>query len=54
MWPSQRGSVKYGEAYVEQGQTYYEEKYKDRLLRNLAKRAKEFGLQLTPLETVTP
>lgn len=29
-------------------------KYKDRLLRNLSKRAKEFGLQLTPLETVTP
>jgi transposase len=46
--------LKFGEAYVEQGQTYYEEKYKDRLLRNLSKRAKEFGLQLTPLETVTP
>ena len=46
--------LKFGEAYVEQGQTYYEEKYKDRLLRNLSKRAKEFGLQLTPLEPVTP
>jgi transposase len=46
--------LKFGEAYVEQGQTYYEEKCKDRLLRNLSKRAKEFGLQLTPLATVTP
>src|ERR1700675_508727 len=34
--------LKFGKAYVEQGQIYYEEKYKDRLLRNLSKRAKEF------------
>jgi transposase len=39
--------LKFGEAYVEQGQTYYEEKYKERLVRNLSKRAKEFGFQLT-------
>ena len=45
--------LKYGAAYVEQGQTYYEEKYKERLLRNLSKRAKEFGLQLTPCEPST-
>src|SRR5260221_1735895 len=42
--------LKFGAAYVEQGQAYYEQKYKDRLLRNLSKRAKEFGFQLTPLE----
>lgn len=41
--------LKFGAAYVEQGQAYYEQKCKDRLLRNLSKRAKEFGFQLTPL-----
>jgi transposase len=46
--------LKFGEAYVEQGQTYYEERYKERVLRNLGKRAKAFGLQLTPLEPLTP
>jgi transposase len=30
--------------------TYYEQKYKERLPRNLNRRAKEFGFQLTPLE----
>jgi transposase len=44
---------KFGATYVEQGQAYYEQKYKDRLLRNLNKRAKEFGFQLTPLEPAT-
>jgi hypothetical protein len=43
----------FGAAYVEQGQTYYEEKYKERLLRNLSKRAKEFGFQLTPFQPAT-
>jgi hypothetical protein len=46
--------LKFGAAYVEQGQTYYEERYKERLVRNLSKRAKEFGLQLTPLQPLTP
>src|SRR5258708_38365696 len=45
--------LKFGATYVEQGQAYYEQKYKDRLLRNLSKRAKEFGFQLTPLEPAT-
>src|SRR5260221_4250434 len=40
--------LKFGATYVEQGQAYYEQKYKDRLLRNLSKRVKEFGFQLTP------
>ena len=40
--------LKFGETYVERGQTYYETKYKERLLRNLNRRAKEFGLQLAP------
>jgi transposase len=46
--------LKFGAAYVEQGQTYYEDRYKERAVRNLSKRAKEFGLQLTPLGAVTP
>ena len=40
--------LKFGEAYVEAGQDYYETKYKDRLLRNLQKRAANLGFQLTP------
>jgi hypothetical protein len=45
--------LKFGAAYVEQGQTYYEERYKERSLHNLSKRAKEFGFQLTPFEAAT-
>jgi transposase len=45
--------LKFGAAYVEQGQTYYEERYKDRLLHNLSKRAKECGFQLTPFGPAT-
>jgi hypothetical protein len=47
-------SAKAGELhYAEHGQTYYEEKYKERLLHNLSKRAKELGFQLTPFEPAT-
>jgi hypothetical protein len=45
--------LKFGASYVEQGQNYYEEKYKERLLRNLSRRAKEFGFKLTPCELAT-
>ena len=45
--------LKFGAAYVEQGQTYYEQRYKERLLRNLSRRAKEFGFQLMPLGPAT-
>ena len=45
--------LKFGAAYVEQGQTYYEERYKERLLHNLSKRAKELGFQLTPSQPAT-
>jgi len=37
-----------GEEYVDQGQTYYEEKYRERVLKNLTKRAEALGFQLTP------
>jgi hypothetical protein len=39
----QRTTLKFGAACVEQGPTYYEERYKERLLHNLTKRAKELG-----------
>jgi transposase len=45
--------LKFGAAYVEQGQNYYEQRYKARLLNNLGKRAKELGFQLTPFPPAT-
>jgi|SRR5580704_3706625 transposase len=52
--------LKFGAAYVEQGTgsnllptTNKSTKNKERLLRNLTRRAKEFGFQLTPLEPTT-
>lgn len=38
--------LKHGEEYVEQGMSYYEEAYKDRLVKGLTKRAKELGFTL--------
>jgi transposase len=37
-----------GEQYVDQGQLYYEERYRERVVRNLAKKANELGMQLVP------
>ncbi len=37
-----------GETYVDQGQEYYEERYRERVLRNLKRKAKQFGLELHP------
>jgi transposase len=38
-----------GEEYVDQGQEYYEEKYRQRVIKNLTKRAEQIGFQLTPM-----
>ena len=35
-----------GEEYTDQGQQYYEERYRDRVVRQLAKRARELGMDL--------
>ena len=45
--------LKHGSEYVDMGQDYYERQYQERVVRNLARRAKEFGLVLVqdPLET---
>jgi hypothetical protein len=37
-----------GEGYVDQGQAYYEEKYRERVLKNLSNRAEVLGFQLIP------
>ena len=37
-----------GEEYVDQGQAYYEENYRERALKNLSKRAEVLGFQLIP------
>ena len=37
-----------GEEYTDQGQLYYEERYRQRVVRNLTKKAAELGMQLLP------
>lgn len=34
--------------YTDRGQGYFEERYRQRVLHNLAQRAKAMGMQLTP------
>ena len=43
-----------GTEYVESGLHYYEEQYKERLLKGLQKRAKELGCILVPLSLTDP
>lgn len=43
----------HGKAYVDMGAEYYERQYRERVLKNLAKRAAQFDLALirvTPIE----
>ncbi len=44
--------LKYGTEYVDKGQDYYEQRYKDRVVKNLQRRAKELGYQITSLAAV--
>jgi hypothetical protein len=47
--------LKYGRDYTDIGQQQYDNQFKERALRSLARRAKEFGLQLVPNpEAVVP
>jgi hypothetical protein len=34
---------KYGQEYVEKGMEYYDTRYKEKVVKNLIKRAREFG-----------
>jgi hypothetical protein len=40
-----------GQAFVEAGQDEYEERYRQRVVQNLTRRAQQLGFQLTPRET---
>jgi len=44
--------LKYGKEYVEQGQNYYEEKYRDRLVKNLQRRAQQMGFKLVAVSNL--
>jgi transposase len=41
-----------GQAYVEAGQQYYEERYRERVVQSLTKRAQTLGFQLIPTAEV--
>ncbi|MDQ5970041.1 MAG: transposase [Patescibacteria group bacterium] len=41
--------LRFGTEYVEAGQAYYEARYRDRVIRNLQKKAAEFGLNLVEI-----
>ena len=43
--------LKFGAGYVDQGEAAYEERYRERLFRNLKRRAAELGFQLTPISS---
>ena len=42
-----------GEEFVDQGQDYYEERYRERVLQNLKQKARKLGFQLTPAAELT-
>ena len=44
--------LRYGTAYVDAGQQAYEQKYRDRVLTNLQRKAKAFGYQLVHVEAI--
>ena len=39
-----------GEEYVDQGQEYYEAKYRERMLHHLTQRAAKLGMKMIPVE----
>jgi transposase len=46
--------LKFGKDYVDSGQDAYERKYKERAIRNLARKAKDHGLTLVPIPAEVP
>ncbi len=42
--------LKYGTEYVDLGQEYYEQRYQDRVIANLKRKAKQFGFELVTIE----
>lgn len=41
-----------GEEYTDRGQAYHEERYRQRVVANLARRAQQLGLQVVPIAPV--
>jgi hypothetical protein len=37
-----------GREYTDQGEQYYEERYRERVVRSLSKKAADLGMQLMP------
>jgi transposase len=46
--------LKYREAYVDPGEAYYEQQYRERTLRSLKRRAAKLGMQLVPVAQQAP
>jgi transposase len=44
--------LKFGAAYIDKGQQHYEQRFKERAVKHIARRAKEHGYQLVPLVDV--
>lgn len=42
-----------GEEYTDQGQDYYEEHYRERVLRGRCRSAAKLGMQIVPIEQTT-
>ena len=47
--PADHTMLTTGEEYTDQGQDYYEERYRERVLRALSQRAAKLGLQMVPI-----
>jgi transposase len=45
--------LRFGGAYLDNGQQHYEQRYKERVLKNIARRAKDYGYQLIPVPDVS-
>ena len=45
--------LKYKQEYQDPGQDYYEQKYQERVIKNLKRRAKELGMDLVPQQSVS-
>jgi transposase len=46
--------LKYREPYVDPGETYYEEQYRERAIRNLKRKAVKLGMELVPVPAQAP
>jgi prefoldin subunit 5 len=46
--------LKHGSAYVDLGQNYYEERYRDRAIKSLKRKAQTFGYLLVKEAEIQP